>query len=86
MRCPWAGAFVPHGKFWADLEKACNYVFNLRAQDRIWETVASESDSWDGRSGKMRRFKLVNNMFITLLTLLFIILSAPIFDCNCQLL
>jgi len=42
---------------------------------RIGEMVVSESDSWDGRSGKMRSFKLLNNMFFIML---FVILNPPV--------
>lgn len=50
---------------------------------RIWEMVASESDSWDGGSGKMRSFKLLN-MFITYIA--FYNPKSPSFDGNYQLL
>lgn len=51
---------------------------------RIWEMVTSESDSWDGRNGKMRRFKLLNKMVITYIA--FYNPKSPSFDYNYQLL
>lgn len=51
---------------------------------RIWEMVTSESDSWDGRNGKTRSFKLLNNMVITYIA--FYNPKSPSFDCNYQLL
>lgn len=49
---------------------------------RIWEMVTSESDSWDGRNGKMKRFKLLNKMVITYFA--FYNPKSPSFDCNYQ--
>lgn len=83
-RCHWASAFVPRGKLYTEFEKVKMSHVKLESRRlRIWEMMASESDSWDGGSGKMRSFKLLN-MFITYIA--FYNPKSPSFDGNYQLL